>query len=617
MKNNKLFTILTSILLVAALGIIGFLGFSLYKDNKTVIVPDMVNKSINEASDWCGTLSSKYSCQFVYENSKTVDVNNIISQSVKADEKLIDTITFTVCNELLKEIQLPSLTNATKNDIVKWANDNKIKSITYIEEDSTLVENNHVIRIEPNVGIYADTPVTVYIAKSNEPVNPGSDIEVESGKYIGLSVSDFESRVKALGLKPNHNTDRDDTSSSIEKGKIVWHGSGSYEKDEIINYGVSLGEGDSTDFYISQGKYVGQSESQFKSIAGSIGLNPKHLSDRDDYSDDVPEGYIVTHGYGYYERGEDFNYGLSLGSKESSDQFYISQGKYIGQSESKFKDIAASIGLKATHLSDRDTYSDTIEKGYVVTHGYGYYERGENFNYGLSLGKKSSSDELYIEQGKYVGQSESKFKDIAASIGLKATHLSERDAYSDSIAKGYVVTHGYGYYERGENFNYGLSLGPKGTEIVKVESYTGKTESSFLSYLSSLGLKAGNRSEAYSTAISKGSIISNDTGSKFQGDSIKYVVSLGPEPIKTAVLNSFADLSNTFLATNNYDAAVEKATTYLDNAGFTNYTIKGAKSRDSGAGVLLSVTVNGANHVSRKEYNVNANIIVTICTGYE
>ena len=633
MNENKKINVFMIIALLLVLPILGYLGFNYYKENKDIEIPDFKNKDYKEVIDWCSGLNSRYACEFRYDSSKDVKINQIIDYKVDLKEN-VNVITFTVCDEKIDPLVLPDLSKKLlKEDIRYWAHDNNIENISYVEQESENHEYMQVIRIEPDSNVYKDTPITVYINNSNNNTEEKKDetkegdIVIKADDYIGLSVSDFESKVKTLGLKPNHNSDRDDTSSKVSKGNIVWHGSGNYIKGETINYGICKEKVDG--IKISADTYTGLSESEFKTKADELGLKANHNSDRDAYSDTISKGKVVWHGSGEYEKNETFNYGLSLGKKDSSDSddsLYISQDKYVGKSESEVKSITESLGLKPTHLTDRDDYSDSIAKGSVITHGYGQYEKNEAFNYGLSLGKKGSGDSddsLYISQDKYVGKTEEEFISIAQSLGLKPTHLSDRDAYSDTVDKGSIITHGYGQYEKNEAFNYGLSLGKNSSgdnnssNTINVPSYANKKESELLDFLNKNGLKAGNKKESYSDSVAKGNIIFNDTGSKKKGDSVSYTVSLGVEQVSKAYLSSFKDLASTVLATGSYETACANASEYLNSAGFTNYTFKASKSKDSGAGVLLSVTVDGNEHISRNEYKTNAAIVFTICDGYE
>ncbi len=531
---NKI-NILLSFLLIAAIAVTGLLGYAFLGLNKDVEVPDMLGKNVQEVFEWCGKLDSKYSCELIYEDSKSVEKDIVFQQSSNVGSKLVDKITFKISSGLIKMVDLPQLYNATKVDIEKWQSKYLIENVTYVDEYSDTVTRGTVIRMEPTESIYPDTPITVYVSAGREGlIDPDGNIEVKAGEYIGLTVERFEAQTRSLGLAPNHNSARDMYSSSVSKGNVVWHGSGTYEPGERINYGVSLGEKDGGsadgDIVVKEGQYVGKTEEEFKKIASDLGLKANHDTDRDDYSDTVAKGSVVRHGYGNYEKNETFNYGLSLGKKDGSSEIIITENQYQGKTEADFRTIASGLGLRATHLTSRDAYSDTIAKGSIVTHGWGTYEKGEDFNYGLSLGKNDGS--IIVTQYQYRGKTESEFKTIANELGLKANHDTDRDDYSDSIAKGSILTHGYGTYEKNETFNYGLSLGKNGdsTEIiVKQNQYQGKTEAEFKTIAEGLGLVPTHLSsrDAYSDTIAKGSVVTHGYGDYEKGEAFNYGLSLG------------------------------------------------------------------------------------------
>ncbi|MBR6261014.1 MAG: hypothetical protein IKR24_05780, partial [Erysipelotrichaceae bacterium] len=293
---NKL-NYLVILLLSAAIGIVGFLGYTYLNISKDVVVPDFLGKNKSEVFDWCGQLDPKYSCEIVYEKSRSVQKDLVFQQSINAGSPLKDKITITISSELEQPLMLPQLYNTGKEDIEKWQKENGVENVTIVYENSDTVNKDAIIRIEPSENIFKDTPVTVYISSGR--ANASDDkIEVKSGEYTNLTVSAFESQVKALGLKPNHNTAKDDYSTSVTKGNIVWHGSGTYENGETINYGICLDQKKdtsvSTDITVTKGQYVGKTESDFKKIATDLGLKPVHLTERDAYSDDVAKGSIVT-----------------------------------------------------------------------------------------------------------------------------------------------------------------------------------------------------------------------------------------------------------------------------------------------------------------------------------
>ena len=590
MENESKINLLLIPLLVVTLAVAGFIGYSFYNSNKKVEVPDFLAKNVQEANEWCGKLESKYSCEFVYEPSTSVDKDIIFQQSISAGNTLENKITFTVSSGLIKEIALPQITDSTTEaDIKNWASQNLILSVSFVEEENEK-EKGTILRIEPTEKIYTTTPVTVYVSSGPKEEKPAEtdtngNIKVSYGDYINMTVSEFETKVKALGLVPNHKTEKDAKSSTVTKGNIVWHGSGTYEKGEKINYGVCTEKTESDSIVIKQGDFVGKTEEEFKKKATELGLVATHVSDRDEYSDKVSKGDIVTHGYGTYTKGEEFKYGVSLGLKDSN-SIVITDGKYVGKSEEDFKKAATDLGLVAKHISDRDKYSDTVPKGYIVTHGYGTYEKGEDFNYGLSLGKEGATSDIVVKEGKYVGKTEEEFKKIATELGLVATHISSRDAYSDTVAKGSIVTHGFGTYESNEAFNYGLSLGKKNatseTVTVKSGQYIGKSESDFKTIANNLGLTPTHKTDrdSYSDTVEKGNIVTHGYGTYVQGEAFNYGLSLGKKSSST---------TTTVEVVSGYVGKTENEfVTYLQAAGLKGQRAGVEYSDDYASGVVIS-----------------------------
>ena len=408
-------------------------------------------------------------------------------------------------------------------------------------------------------GSYTNGETINYGLSLGKNSSSSSDIIVKAGDFVGYTEENFKQKATDLGLKANHNASKDAYSDTVAKGSVVWHGSGTYVKNETFNYGLSLGKKDgssSSEIVVKQGAYIAYTEENFKKTASDLGLVATHVKDRDAYSDTVAKGSIVTHGYGTYEKGEAFNYGLSLGKEGVPSTVTVSAGKYVGLTEEEFKKTAVSLGLIPTHKKSADDYSDTVAKGSVIWHGSGTYNTNDStdpFNYSLSLGKSdgsssgASDDEIVVKSGAYVGYTEENFIKKATELGLVATHVSSRDAYSDTIAKGSIVTHGYGVYEKNEAFNYGLSLGKKDGSssdeiVVKQNAYVAYTEDNFIKTANSLGLKPNHKSEkdAYSDTVAKGSIVWHGYGTYEKNETFNYGLSLGKKADSSIYVNSGA-----------------------------------------------------------------------------
>ena len=534
--------ILLSVLLVGVLGLGAYLGYAALIKNDKAVVPDFLGKDKQEVIAWCGQLSDSDACEFIYEDTSNTEKDKVFQQSVSAGKKLEGKITFRISSGIVKEIDALIINeNTSKADIENWKSENGIVSVNYIEENSDTIAKGMIIRIEPSNNIKTDTVVNVYISKGKKDDSASSDnIEVKSGAYLNLSEAEFIAKAKELGLSPNHRTSNDASSSSIKKGNIVWHGSGSYKKGETINYGLCTEE--TKGIAVKEGAYIGKSESEFKTIAEGLKLKAVHNSDWDEETSDSSKvGTVCRHGYSNnYEENENLRYGLYK-LKSGSTDIVVNKNQYVGKSEDEFKTIASNLGLKANHDSGRDAYSSTAAKGSIVTHGYGTYEKNETFNYGLSLGPQggssSTSDIIIVKAGQYIGKTEAEFKTIATDLGLTPNHKTIHDSYSSTVAKGNIVWHGSGTYEKDEAFNYGLSLGAKEGESsnqtiqISQGQLVGKTEAEFISAANALGLNPTHVEgrDAYSSTVAKGSIVTHGYGSYVKNEAFNYGLSLGPE----------------------------------------------------------------------------------------
>lgn len=655
--------ILLIVVLTCLVGALGFFGYKLITSGDKVLVPDFTNKTVNDVNTWCDSLEY-VACSISYEYSDDLDKDFVIYQSISPDEEVTESITFIISAGKKVIIDLPTIDkNTTKETIEAWAKENGIITVNFLEEANDTVDKGGIIKIEPSEIYSLDTPINVYISTGKKE-DASKAIEVESGAYINLTVQEFETKVKALGLKPTHATEKDDTSSSVTKGNIVWHGSGTYEKDETIRYGICKGE---SVIEVTKGSMVGLTVEEFKtkvSKLGTKGLKATHKDDYDAYSSTIAKDLIVFHGSGDYDEEEEIGYGICKGIDE--DRIIITYGTYLGKTADELSTSVKSLGTKGlttNHKSEKDEYSSTIEKGKIVWHGSGEYEDEEIVNYGLSLGKnaseeKTDSSEIVVKQGDYVGKTLSEFEETVKKLGLVPYHRSEwdvkdttktsntiarngygtyvkdekisyglyignsssdivitkgqyvgktldefkkicsdlglvpepsevyHDDYSDTIAKGSLDYHGSGTYTKGEVIHYTLSLGKKAdAPKVNVESYAGKTETEFKTYITSKNLKAGTRTTEYSDSIASGLIISNDTGSISEGSSVNYKVSLGKD---------------TRVNVGNYAGKAEtELTTFLSNNG-----LKASKSEEHSSSVAAGSIISNSTGLFDKDATV-------------
>ena len=635
---KKSINLLFIVLLVILMGALGFFSYKLISQENKILVPNFENSNQSEVNDWCNSLETN-PCIFNNDYSETVPENCVIYQSVSPDNELGENITFIISLGKKIEIATPNVDDKTTKDTIEtWKVKNDISnSIEYIFENNDSIKKNYVIRIEPSIITNSTDSIKVYISKGEKNEEENDDIEVVYEKYIGLSEEEFKSKVKELKLTPNHNEERDDYSEKIVKGKIVWHGSGSYIENEKINYGLSLGKKENTDqeITIKKGQLVGKTLSEFESAVKELGLVAEHSKNYEDsYSDTIAKGSIDWHGSGDYVKGEKIHYTLSLGKKDgSSTDIVVKSKQYVGKTLDEFKKICEELGIKPEHSEVySDSYSDTIEKGCVDWHGQGTYVKNEVIHYTISLGKKdggSTSKEIIVKKDQFLGLTLDEFKKKCTELGIVPAHSEvHSDDYSDTIAKGCIDWHGQGTYVNGEIIHYTLSLGKKNSDTpitpiqpeiktVNVDSnaYLGKTVDEFKTTMAELGLSTNyNSSKDSYSSYPEGTICWYNSGSFNEGSTIAYGKSLGVEQTAVIPLN---DIINSYSKTS-YSAAETAIRNYFVNiCGFANskVTITGENATVS-EGVIVSVKINGKDLGNGGNYPKNASVDVVISSGF-
>lgn len=530
--ENKI-NILLTFLLITVLGALGFFAYRMLSYEEPILVPDFSNKSELEVNEWCSSFESN-PCTITTDYSDSIDKDYVIYQSISANEEMSNSITFIISLGKKIEINIPQISETTtREDIENWAKENNLVNVNYIQEASENIEMGIVIRIEPSIIQTLDTVINVYISSGSD--NKSQSLVVKKNAYIDLSVSEFETKVKALGLKPVYASSKDDYSSTIEKGKIVWHGSGDYVTGEDIRYGLSKGK-DENSINVVKGTMVGLTLDEFNekiSKLGTVGLKAKHNEEYDAYSSTIEKDLIVWHGSGNYEDGEDISYGICLG--EYKDKIIVTYGTFINSNVEDFESAVSQIGssgLKPNHNTSKDSYSDVVDLGKIVWHGAGNYEDGETINYGLSLGKEGSKQEdIVIKEGQFVGKTLSEFKAEVDKLGLSTKHREDWDSKDTSKSSDTLCKNGYGTYKVGESVSYGLYTGGSSSNeiIVKQGQYIGKTLTEFKEAVEALGLVANHRSEwdVKDSSKSASTICRNGYGTYEKGEKISYGLYVG------------------------------------------------------------------------------------------
>jgi len=157
--------------------VIAIIIFLIVRMTNRVEVPNWVGSDIEEATTW--ELLNRVTVETERAYSLEFDEDIIISQNREPRSNMSrgSVIILTVSRgpDMNEEIDLPDFEEMIRGQIRTWADEHLVRGIVYREENSTDVEENHVIRVEfpsavdPDHFLRSDT-VTIYISTGPETV---------------------------------------------------------------------------------------------------------------------------------------------------------------------------------------------------------------------------------------------------------------------------------------------------------------------------------------------------------------------------------------------------------------------------------------------------------------
>lgn len=194
-------------------------------------------------------------------------------------------------------------------------------------------------------------------------------------------------------------------------------------------------------------------------------------------------------------------------------------------SASGAKQTLAKAGLS---MKQRDEYSESVAKGDVIRTDP---RAGQKVHKGGTVNVFVSVGSAYTEAPKIIDYSPEGATKVLKEAGLELGETTD-SRYSDSIAKGNIVSQDP---KSGERVKFGSSIAvvvSKGPQPIDVPSVVGKSITDATSTLEGLGLKV-DRSGQYDDNVAKDNVISQDpnSGTVYRGDTVKLVVSDGPQPV--------------------------------------------------------------------------------------
>ena len=190
-----------------------------------------------------------------------------------------------------------------------------------------------------------------------------------------------------------------------------------------------------------------------------------------------------------------------------------------GKTQTQAENALTALGLS---VDITEKFSDTVDKGYVISTSPKAGSKVDKGGVVQVVVSKGSEADAMVEVPTLTNRDEATAKQLLSSAGLASGSVTQEFSAGTKVEKGtkvsYVVSKGQ------ENIYIGDAM------------KDGSSESAVTAYLTGKGLKV-SRSEAYSDTVKKGDVISYNPGNGSTvapGSTVTIVVSLGPEPAKTA-----------------------------------------------------------------------------------
>lgn len=277
---------------------------------------------------------------------------------------------------------------------------------------------------------------------------------------------------------------------------------------------------------------LGKSYSEAKEALNEIGLGIK-LGETKSSSEYEP-GQIISQSV---EAGTEVEANTTIVVDICGDGEQVEVPDVTGYSKDKAVKALEELGLT---VDVAEAYSDDVAAGKVISTSPKAGKKIDKSSVVNMVVSKGPEDEAEISVPKIIGLSEADAKAKLKEAKLASGTVSQD--FSDTVEEGKVISQSVKEGTKvPENtaISYVVSKGKKVEDVyIGNAERDGSTESAVTNYLTGKGLKVA-RSEAYSNTVPKGNVISYSPGNGStvkSGSTVNIVVSLGPEPVKTATV---------------------------------------------------------------------------------
>lgn len=517
------------------------------------VASEIKNMSADEARKWF--LVNEYTnVSFLYETSDVQEFGKLISVNPSNATKN-DNITVTY--SLGKSIEdivttVPNFSTYTELEIREWAKQYAVDLSIKFEEHDIAKEGEFISQSIPaNKEIKGGQSLIVTLSSGKGDGNS----KTIPDSYLGLSESDFISKLKALGFTNLSKSNTTYYAESIEKGNIYSYDDGTFSTSRTINYALS------------EGKYTFDAKEfndKTKTDAEKVAANLKNRNARIDSK-------LITIEFVAGDKNDDKagkTYDCAASKNAISCKVYSSDNsakaliptnnQYLGKDPQTYIDACKKLGFTNFKKLDTTYFSTTLKKDTLYSYDDGELSLGKTLEYALSAGPYSFNANDF--NGLTKDEASKKASDLKARnarINGDLITISFTKGTSSSVGTGKVFDctankNNISCKVNGESSSTGKTATIPGT-------YLKLTEADFLSKLKALGFNNVSKLEPskFSETINEGCIWEYEDGTFDTSKTITYRLSAGKYSFNASEFNGISkeDAVNKANAYKNRNAA--------------------------------------------------------------
>ncbi len=517
------------------------------------VASEIKNMSADEARKWF--LVNEYAnVSFLYEISDVQEFGKLISVNPSNATKS-DNITVTY--SLGKSIEdivttVPNFSTYTELEIREWAKQYAIDLSIKFEEHDIAKEGEFISQSIPaNKEIKGGQSLIVTLSSGKGDGNS----KTIPDSYLGLSESDFISKLKALGFTNLSKSNTTYYAEGIEKGNIYSYDDGTFSTSRTINYALS------------EGKYTFDAKEfndKTKTDAEKVAANLKNRNARIDSK-------LITIEFVAGDKNDDKagkTYDCAANKNAISCKVYSSDNsakaliptnnQYLGKDPQTYIDACKKLGFTNFKKLDTTYFSTTLKKDTLYSYDDGELSLGKTLEYALSAGPYSFNANDF--NGLTKDEASKKASDLKARnarINGDLITISFTKGTSSSVGTGKVFDctankNNISCKVNGESSSTGKTATIPGT-------YLKLTEADFLSKLKALGFNNVSKLEPskFSETINEGCIWEYEDGTFDTSKTITYRLSAGKYSFNASEFNGISkeDATNKANAYKNRNAA--------------------------------------------------------------